>query len=142
MYFVFIFSECIAITSSEEVLKVCEHNFFEEIQVKSSVTCNLVAQFRFIQVNFLHVEYGIWGCVEYGFCLINWSSLFLAIQRLQEHLWLFTCSKTIRKIILHFWEKNMYDFYKNFIFLIFLIFFFFSSNVICIFKINICITFL
>ena len=27
----FIFSECITITSSEDALKVCEHNFFQEI---------------------------------------------------------------------------------------------------------------
>ena len=31
MYFDFIFSECITITSSEEALKVCEYNFFQEI---------------------------------------------------------------------------------------------------------------
>ena len=36
MYFVFIFSECITITSSEEGLKVCEYNFV--------ITCNLPAQ--------------------------------------------------------------------------------------------------
>ena len=30
MYFAFIFSELIMITSSEEALKVCEHNFFED----------------------------------------------------------------------------------------------------------------
>ena len=29
MYFAFIFSECITITSSEEELKACEHNFFQ-----------------------------------------------------------------------------------------------------------------
>ena len=29
MYFVFIFSECITITSSEEALKVCEQKFFQ-----------------------------------------------------------------------------------------------------------------
>ena len=29
MYFAFIFSECITITSSEDSLKVCEHNFFQ-----------------------------------------------------------------------------------------------------------------
>ena len=31
MYFAFIFSEYITITSSEEAVKVCEHNFFQEI---------------------------------------------------------------------------------------------------------------
>ena len=30
-----------------------------------------------------HVGYGIWRCLEYGVCQIN--SLFLAIQKLQEH---------------------------------------------------------
>ena len=30
MYFTFIFSECITITSSEEGLKVCEYNFFQQ----------------------------------------------------------------------------------------------------------------
>ena len=29
MYFAFIFSECVTITSSKEALKVCEHNFFQ-----------------------------------------------------------------------------------------------------------------
>ena len=29
MYFAFIFSECITITSSEKGLKVCEYNFFQ-----------------------------------------------------------------------------------------------------------------
>ena len=29
MYFAFIFSECITITSSEEGLKMCEYNFFQ-----------------------------------------------------------------------------------------------------------------
>ena len=31
MYFAFIFSERIMITSFEEALKVCKHNFFPEI---------------------------------------------------------------------------------------------------------------
>ena len=31
MYFAFIFSEHITITSSEKALKLCEHNFFQEI---------------------------------------------------------------------------------------------------------------
>ena len=38
---VFIFSEYNTITSSEEAWKVCEHNFFQEIQEANSVTCNL-----------------------------------------------------------------------------------------------------
>ena len=67
MYFAFIFSECIKITSFEEALKVCEHNFFQEIQVESRVACNLPVQLRFIQVNFLYVEYGIWRSLEYTF---------------------------------------------------------------------------
>ena len=31
MYFAFNFSERITITSSEEAMKVCKHNFFQEI---------------------------------------------------------------------------------------------------------------
>ena len=44
MHFVFIFSEYIIfsvyimITSSKEALKVCEHNFFQEVLMESSVT--------------------------------------------------------------------------------------------------------
>ena len=38
IYFAFIFSEWITITSFEEALKVCELNFFHKIQAKSSVT--------------------------------------------------------------------------------------------------------
>ena len=34
-------------TSSEESLKVCEPNFFEEIYVESSVTCDLPVHIRF-----------------------------------------------------------------------------------------------
>ena len=58
MYFVFIFSEYIEITYSEEALKVWEHNFFLEMLAESSVTwsCNLPIKLRFILVNFLHVE--------------------------------------------------------------------------------------
>ena len=33
MYFTFIFSGCITITSSEEGLKVCEYNFFQRKEV-------------------------------------------------------------------------------------------------------------
>ena len=57
---------------------------------ESSVTCNLPVQLRFIEVNFLHVEYGIWRSLEYSFYQINWNSSFLAIiSRLQEHPSLF-----------------------------------------------------
>ena len=38
IYFAFIFSESTKITPFEEALKVWEHNFFQEIQVESSVT--------------------------------------------------------------------------------------------------------
>ena len=79
MYFAFIFSECITITSSEEALKVWLHNFFQEIQAESCVTFNLPVQLRFLYVNFLHIEYGIWSSFEYSFCQINWYSSFLAI---------------------------------------------------------------
>ena len=43
-------------TSSKESLKVCEHNFFQEIEAASNVTSNLPAQLRYFLVNFLHVE--------------------------------------------------------------------------------------
>ena len=48
MYFAFIFQEYITITSSEEAFKVCEQHFNQEIQTKTSVTCNLSVQLRFI----------------------------------------------------------------------------------------------
>ena len=48
MYFTFIFSERITITFSGEALKVCEHDFFQEVWAKSSVTCNLPDQIQFI----------------------------------------------------------------------------------------------
>ena len=47
MYFAFIFTERIAITSPEEALKVYEHSFFQEIQAESSITCILPVQLRF-----------------------------------------------------------------------------------------------
>ena len=59
MHFAFIFLESITIISFEEALKVCEHNFIQEILAKSKVTCNLPVQLRFIQVNFIHVEFVI-----------------------------------------------------------------------------------
>ena len=39
-----IFSEYITITSFEEALKVCEHNFFQEILAESSVTSEAVVR--------------------------------------------------------------------------------------------------
>ena len=42
MYFTFIFSKRITITFSKEALKVCGYTFFQEIQVKISVTCKIV----------------------------------------------------------------------------------------------------
>ena len=36
MYFAFIFLEIMKVTSSEEALKVCEQNFFQKIEGKSS----------------------------------------------------------------------------------------------------------
>ena len=59
----------------KRLLKVCEQNFFEKKRAKSSVTCNLPVQLRFILVNFPHVEYGVWLCFEYGFCQANWNLL-------------------------------------------------------------------
>ena len=56
IYFSFIFSEYITISSSEGALKVWEHNFFLKIQAESSVTCNLSVRLWFIQINFLHPE--------------------------------------------------------------------------------------
>ena len=50
LVFVFIFLERITISSSKEALKVCKQNFFQEIWAKSSVTCNLPVQLRFIDV--------------------------------------------------------------------------------------------
>ena len=44
MYFAFIFSEYITITSSKEALKMWEQNAFQEIQAKSGVTCNIPVQ--------------------------------------------------------------------------------------------------
>ena len=50
-------------------LRMNHHCFFRRgfesvraqfLSVKSSVTCNLSVQSRFISVNFLHVEYGTW----------------------------------------------------------------------------------
>ena len=76
MYFAFIFSECITVPSSEEALKVCEHNFFQ----RKVITCNLPVQSRFIEVNYLHVEYGIWRSLEYSFCQIKSNCSFLAIE--------------------------------------------------------------
>ena len=52
---------------------------------ESSISCNLPVQLRFTKVNFLHVENGIWCCLEYRFCQINGNSSFLVIQRLQKH---------------------------------------------------------
>ena len=78
MYFAFIFSERVTIKSSEEVLKVCQHTFFQKLKANSSVTCNLLVQLWFIQVNFLYAEYGIWRCLEYGFSQINKLEFFVS----------------------------------------------------------------
>ena len=55
--------------------KVCKQLFFQKKRAKSSVTCVLPVELRFILVNFLHVEYGVWLCLEYGFCQANWNLL-------------------------------------------------------------------
>lgn len=68
----------LAITSSEEALKLCENSFCEVIQTKSSVTCVLPVHLRLIKVNFLHVEYYIWRYLEYGFCRINKLKFFVS----------------------------------------------------------------
>ena len=80
MYFAFIFSECITITFSEGALKVCDSTIFFR---KSS---------KYKQKIVLLVIY-IFNCnssKSFSSCWIrhqiNWSSSFLAIQRLQEHL--------------------------------------------------------
>ena len=48
MNFAFTFYERITITSSEEAFKVFKQNFFQEINAKSRVNCNLPVQLRFI----------------------------------------------------------------------------------------------
>ena len=48
MYFAFIFSEWIAITSSEVALKLCQHSFFQEMETKTNVTFILPDQLQFI----------------------------------------------------------------------------------------------
>ena len=73
MYFAFIFSECITIISYGDANTV----YFKKYK-ESSVTCNLPVQLRFIQANFLYVEYGIWRSLEYSFCQKSWNSSFLA----------------------------------------------------------------
>ena len=55
----------------KRLLKVCKQNFFQKKRAKNSVTCNLPVELGFIYVNFLHVEYGVWLCLEYGFCQAN-----------------------------------------------------------------------
>ena len=57
--FAFIFSEYITIASSEDALKLCEHNFSQEIHTKSSVPCNLPVQLWLIKVNFLHMAFDV-----------------------------------------------------------------------------------
>ena len=59
----------------KRLLKVCEQNFFQKKRAKSSVTCNLPVEFDSSEVKFLHVEYGVWFCLEYGFCQGNWNLL-------------------------------------------------------------------
>ena len=82
LYFVLTFSKRTRITSSDEALKALrllgEHSSFHEIQTKSSVTCTLPAQLRVILVNFLHVEYGIGRCLEYGFCKMSKLEFFVS----------------------------------------------------------------
>ena len=45
--------------------------FLRRLPVAGSVICNLPVQLRFIQVNFLHTEYGLWSSLEYSFWQIN-----------------------------------------------------------------------
>ena len=74
-------------------------------KAQSSAICNLPVQLRFIQVNFLRVEYGISRSLRYSFYQKNWNSFSLAIiQRLQEHLSLFAVFWYVlfyKKVIVH-----------------------------------------
>ena len=55
-----------------EFCKISKKTFsYRRLPVAASVICNIPVQLRFIQVNFLHAEYGIWRSLEYSFCQIN-----------------------------------------------------------------------
>ena len=100
MYFAFIFEEHIMINSSNEALKVCEKNSFQEISAKSSVTCNLPVPLRFIYINFFHAKCGIWNRLEYGFCQDKNILLFSACV-----LWYVVPRELISMShgVMHFW---------------------------------------
>ena len=105
MRFTFIWSERFTITSSEEALKVCEYNLFLDILAKSSVTCNLPDQLRFIYVNFLHAEYGISRCLEYGFCQINKLEFFISCKTKNARTSFFLLSACVL-ICTFLWKPN------------------------------------
>ena len=54
---------------------MCEQKIFQKKRAKSSVTCNLPVEFHSSEVNFLHVEYVVWLCLQYSFCQGNWNLL-------------------------------------------------------------------
>ena len=111
MYFVFNFSEYIKNTSSEEALKVREHNFFQEIYTESTVTCYLPVQLRFIPVNFLHVEYGIWHSLWVQF-LLSKLGFFVSCNNIKITrtsfflLCVLICNCFYKNLILHHGDNN------------------------------------
>ena len=84
----------------KRLLKVCEQNFFQKKRAKSSVACNVPVELRFIYVNFLHVEYGVWLCLQYGFCHANWN-LLQCITKITKKVFWYVVFLDKKLIVLH-----------------------------------------
>ena len=84
MYFAFTFPECIKITSFEEALKVCEHNFFQEIQVESS-NLLVIYQFNYDSSKSTFVMLNMAFDVLFSTFFLHFLLFPAIIQRLQEH---------------------------------------------------------
>ena len=86
MDFALSFSEYITIPSSEEALKMCQHNFFQEM--KQKVVLLAIYLFNYDSAKST-LFIGIWHSLEYSFCQINENSSFLAILRDYKNILLF-----------------------------------------------------
>ena len=79
--------DVLRITSSEEALKMREHNLFQEM--KRKVVLLVIYLFNYDSFKSTLFIYGIWRSLEYSFCQINENSSFLAILRDYKKILLF-----------------------------------------------------
>ena len=67
----------------KRLLKVCEQIFFRKNEQRVVLLVIYLLNYNSFEVNFLHVEYGVWLCLEDGFCQGN-SNLLQYITKITK----------------------------------------------------------